>query len=209
MNPLSPTSEAKRLILAAVAFDETGECALLEAANLAEQTPGTELHVVHVVADTEVSRELMSIDSRLTGAPDELRRRIELMWTTYRCDVIAHVRAGKPARQILQLATDLDADWIVVGTHRRAGLEKLVLGSIAESVLHGAACPVLVAMPKTSIGAVSDLVEPPCPACVTVRDARGEGEYSYWCPRHARSHVQQHIYQPSGRPPRVSVMPTF
>jgi nucleotide-binding universal stress UspA family protein len=202
--PPAPTS----VILAAVAFDPTGECALLEAARLAEQTPNSELHVVHVVAKTEVNRELMAIDIRLTGAPEELRRRVEQMWLAHRCDVIAHVRSGRPAKQILQTALDLDADLIVVGTHRRTGLEKLVLGSVAQSVLQDAPCPVLLAVPKDARSARVEGIEPPCPACVTVRDASGDGEYRYWCDRHARSHVQQHLYQ-SYSSQRPAAMPTY
>jgi nucleotide-binding universal stress UspA family protein len=196
------------VILAALAFDETGECALLEAARLAEGSPDAELHVVHVVRDDEASRELMSIDARLTGAPEEIRRRVELMWTTHRRNVIAHVRAGRPAKQILQTALDLDADLLVVGTHRRAGLEKLVLGSVAQTVLQSAPCPVLVAVPRQPHVVAQRAAEPPCPACVSVRDAQGEGEFRYWCAKHARPHVQLHVYEPRAQA-RSSVMPTF
>jgi nucleotide-binding universal stress UspA family protein len=48
------------------------------------------------------------------------------------------------ATQVLQLAESLGADCIVVGTHGRRGMERLVLGSEADRILRGAAVPVLI-----------------------------------------------------------------
>jgi len=50
---------------------------------------------------------------------------------------------GEPAEQILSLAAALNCDLIVLGTHGRSGLQRLVLGSVAEEVLRKAHCPVL------------------------------------------------------------------
>jgi len=50
---------------------------------------------------------------------------------------------GEPAEQILRLAGDLNCDLIVLGTHGRSGLPRLVLGSVAEEVVRKACCPVL------------------------------------------------------------------
>ena len=49
---------------------------------------------------------------------------------------------GRPESQIHQLAEDVAADLIVVGSHGRQGLA-LILGSTANGVLHGAHCDVL------------------------------------------------------------------
>jgi nucleotide-binding universal stress UspA family protein len=51
---------------------------------------------------------------------------------------------GVPYDEILRFAKAQKADAIVMGTHGRGGLKRLFLGSVAESVLHGAACPVIV-----------------------------------------------------------------
>ena len=51
-------------------------------------------------------------------------------------------REGKPAREIHDLVKELGVDLIVMGTHGQAGLQ-LLLGSTANSVLHGASCDVL------------------------------------------------------------------
>ena len=57
----------------------------------------------------------------------------------------ATVVRGDPASSIVAHAKETQADLIVVGTHGRTGVERLVLGSVAESVIGSAPCPVLVA----------------------------------------------------------------
>ena len=59
------------------------------------------------------------------------------------------LREGKPADQILATAREWEADVIVIGTHGRSGVSRLLLGSTAESVVRHATCPVLVIKPHT------------------------------------------------------------
>lgn len=54
------------------------------------------------------------------------------------------LREGKPADQILAATREWEADVIVIGTHGRSGVSRVVLGSTAESVVRHASCPVLV-----------------------------------------------------------------
>src|SRR4030095_12410676 len=73
-----------------------------------------------------------------------------------------HIRLGDPATQIHQVAVDVDADWIVVGTHAPKGLEKLILGSVSEALIRTARLPVLVARPKDLHGIErTETIEPP------------------------------------------------
>jgi nucleotide-binding universal stress UspA family protein len=51
---------------------------------------------------------------------------------------------GDPADEILRHAVEAHSDLIVLGTHGRTGLARLLLGSVAEKVLRGAPCSVLV-----------------------------------------------------------------
>jgi len=60
-----------------------------------------------------------------------------------------HARIGKPADEILQLASDVGADLIFIGSHGRTGVERLLVGSVSERVMREAKCAVLVARPKT------------------------------------------------------------
>lgn len=53
------------------------------------------------------------------------------------------LREGKPAAEVVRAAQDLHADLVVVGTHGRSGFQRWVLGSVAETVLRRAPCPVL------------------------------------------------------------------
>jgi nucleotide-binding universal stress UspA family protein len=50
---------------------------------------------------------------------------------------------GDPTEQILKAARDANADVIVMGTHGSSGLMRLLVGSVAESVMRKAPCPVL------------------------------------------------------------------
>ena len=54
------------------------------------------------------------------------------------------VRRGDPARAIADQAKKLKASMIVMGSHGRTGLKRLVLGSVAERTLRYARCPVLI-----------------------------------------------------------------
>jgi universal stress protein E len=60
------------------------------------------------------------------------------------------VRRGDPAAEILILADEWQADLAVVGSHARRGAARLLLGSVAEAVIRGASCNVLV-VPASSI----------------------------------------------------------
>jgi nucleotide-binding universal stress UspA family protein len=53
------------------------------------------------------------------------------------------IREGQPAQEIQALAEELPADLVVMGTHGRSGFERLVLGSVAERLVHRLPCPVL------------------------------------------------------------------
>lgn len=57
---------------------------------------------------------------------------------------------GFAADEIARLARDVGADVIVMGTHGHSGLKRAVLGSVAESVLRLAPCPVLTINPACS-----------------------------------------------------------
>jgi nucleotide-binding universal stress UspA family protein len=62
--------------------------------------------------------------------------------------VKAFVVSGKPADIIIQTAQEMNADLIVMGSHGRAGVDKLLMGSVAERVIVTSSCPVLVAKGK-------------------------------------------------------------
>jgi nucleotide-binding universal stress UspA family protein len=56
---------------------------------------------------------------------------------------------GDPATEIVRYASEAGIDLIVMGTHGRTGLERLLMGSVAEKVMREARCSVLVVkLPK-------------------------------------------------------------
>jgi len=50
---------------------------------------------------------------------------------------------GSAAVEIMRMAAEEDVELIVMGTHGRGGLSRLLMGSVAEAVVRGAPCPVL------------------------------------------------------------------
>lgn len=59
------------------------------------------------------------------------------------------VKTGTPHQEIVDLATDERADLVVIGTHGRGGLNRALLGSVADRVVRLAPCPVLTVREPT------------------------------------------------------------
>ncbi|WP_408629705.1 universal stress protein [Anaeromyxobacter oryzisoli] len=76
----------------------------------------------------EVQRELEQQLARAVARPRAFSVRVE---------------AGEPSDTILRLAREGGVDLIVMGTHGRTGLSRLLIGSVAEAVLRRSGCPVL------------------------------------------------------------------
>jgi nucleotide-binding universal stress UspA family protein len=67
-------------------------------------------------------------------------------------DVETVVAVGDIAEEIIKHAQKTGTDMIIIGTHGRKGLEKIMFGSVASGVVRGASCPVLTINPyKVSI----------------------------------------------------------
>ena len=75
---------------------------------------------------------------------DELAREMAARLQSGGLTAEGDLRDGDAATEILAASNTSKADLIVMGTHGRTGLTRLVLGSVARNVLHHAACSVLV-----------------------------------------------------------------
>ncbi len=78
-------------------------------------------------------------------------------------DLVAErrVEEGDPATLILSVALEGHADVIVMGTHGRTGLRRLIMGSVAEEVVRHASCPVLtVTSPFPPAVPLAEVAEP-------------------------------------------------
>jgi len=62
----------------------------------------------------------------------------------------AHVEERQPVEQILRMARREQVDLIVMGTHGRLGLARMVLGSVAEQVVRQSPCPVMTVKASTT-----------------------------------------------------------
>lgn len=75
------------------------------------------------------------------AAGDFLRRSKEHLGDGH---ITIFVKEGETAQAILEVATEWGADIIVMGTHSRRGLDKILMGSVAEQVLHHADRPIYI-----------------------------------------------------------------
>jgi nucleotide-binding universal stress UspA family protein len=112
---------------------------------------GARLIVLHVAAPTVFYGEGLVIPEAETlfqEAKEKLNR-LEVPDANIRAE--RRFQEGDPVTEILRVAQELHADLIVMGTHGRTGLRRLLMGSVAEQVVRKAACPVLtVTAPFTS-----------------------------------------------------------
>lgn len=205
-------AEDKYIIVVGVDFEPDGNLALDHAIELADAHEHSEIHILYVDHDfgpasapleAEVAGYSRAVSARSESTLDRLEtlittqveatRQRKPMWRNP--TLTSHFRLGNAAEHIVQLAVDLAADIIVVGTHGRRGVKRLLVGSVAASVLRMARCPVFVVRPKDheDLGDIPK-IEPPCPKCVEAR-AASKGE-AYWCEEHSRyRHPRAHTYQ--------------
>jgi len=134
-------------------FSESAERAAQEAVQLAKAL-GAELVLAHVATDAMLWREGVYtpdlravVEGQRKWAADALAARA-LAVGAEGVTARAVVKDGVAWKEIVRLAAEEHADMIVMGTQGRTGLERLLLGSVAERVLRHAPCPVLTVRPE-------------------------------------------------------------
>jgi nucleotide-binding universal stress UspA family protein len=132
-------------------FSPASEAALDYAISLARDA-NAKLLLLHIAEPLPVYG-----DVPYYGVPEpdkaELERRLHAVSVDTRLRVERRLVAGYPAEQILAEAAKDAVDMIVMGTHGRTGLTRLLMGSVAERVVRGATCPVLAV--KTAVPAAA------------------------------------------------------
>jgi nucleotide-binding universal stress UspA family protein len=160
------------VVVVGVELDETGDAALREALALARREPQASLHLVHVVTDVgDALRSEAAAGERASLLEDRmfaLRAFVIKRWCSLPVPnarrLVMHIGLGDRERELVQFAVDYGADLLVVGTHARGRLAKLLSPSVAEALARAAPCPVLVARPRDYEGlAKSPTVEPAGP----------------------------------------------
>ena len=104
-------------------------------------SPAFELMVgLYTLSDERLANQRRELQLRAGSDADEMTGRL----ADVGIPTTPHVRSGDPAAEILDAAQDLGADLIVTGSRGLAGLESLLLGSVARNVLIHAHCSVLI-----------------------------------------------------------------
>jgi nucleotide-binding universal stress UspA family protein len=210
-------------IVVAVDYSEAGDLALERALELAAERPSAAVHIVNVLSLYQAG---LGLEPAGTGAlasdlppvqeaAERLRQYVEKQVSNFRAAhpglpptfpdyLVAHQRVEMPSEEIAQLAADLEADIVVVGTHGKRGFSRFLLGSVAEATVRLAPCPVLVVRPKAR-PAEGPAIQPPCPKCVEARVASRGAEL--WCEQHRERHGQRHTYHQGDRVGSDSNMP--
>jgi len=195
MSAVNERTDSKSVVLVGIDLSPPSHEILQAAVAIAARTP-TELHMVHVMplasgealgasrADrdlgyaSQIEQARAELDRFAMEVPDSVRH------------IAGHLRVGSPDVEIAQLASDIGADMIVVGTHGRKGWDRLLLGSVAESLVRHAPCPVLTWRPK-AVPAWNQIA-PPCAECVAKQKETGRA--NLWCETHAQRHARAHTY---------------
>ena len=144
--------EIKKIVYP-VDFTENSE-KVLPYVKLMVERLGADLDIVHVVksaeefAGYEMGAALYTTwEKELTeGAQKAMERFVEDHMSDIK-NVGTSVLIGDPVEEIVDYATKNNVGLIVIGTHGRKGLERILFGSVAEGVVKNAPCPVLSVNP--------------------------------------------------------------
>jgi nucleotide-binding universal stress UspA family protein len=143
--PVCPLIKCKR-ILVAMDRSKYSEKAFEQAISIAKICKST-LFVISVIdlypevneiVLTHEEKMLMGTRAFLEGVKDRATKE------NIPCETIMHV-GGQPHKFIIQEAKEKNIDLIVMGTHERTGLDKLLRGSVAERVVGQVPCAVMLA----------------------------------------------------------------
>lgn len=145
-----PPDQAVRRILVPVDFSEASDAALLHGKEIS-QTYGAEIHLLHVVEET-VYPSAYGIEPTPFPTWDVLGR-VETQLGNMARDEIGYEHVtisatfGYAPTTILDYLDENDIDLVVIATHGRTGIDRILLGSVAERVIRRASTPVFVVKP--------------------------------------------------------------
>lgn len=150
MNP-----EPVQVIVCATDFSDASRCALERAIDLARRHRVPRVVLLHVaevierVADTGTPDASWMIEWNRYEEVEaaKVRKAAEAATAEHGVEVVPDFRSGRPWREIVNAARELKADLMVVGTHGRSGLDRMLMGSVTEKVVRHAPCTVVVVRP--------------------------------------------------------------
>ena len=144
VSALSASGAGRPLLLVPIDFGDVSAAAIALAKDLAAALRA-DIALVHAchgisVPYSELPPEL--VERQLTGAEAGAARALEALAARTGADRTV-LRHGEPADVVLEVAAEIGATMIVMGTHGRRGLPRLVLGSVAERVVRESPVPVV------------------------------------------------------------------
>lgn len=128
-------------------FSDTADHSLHLARSLARDH-GAKLVLLAVSVPAVPISEAYVPVGEMEGEIAAARREVEKLGASiHDVRVECHALQGEPGHAIVSVADQIQADLIVMGTHGRTGLSRILMGSVAEHVMRHAHCPVLTVKP--------------------------------------------------------------
>jgi len=139
-------------ILCATDFSARSAVALDHAIGLAADQ-SAQLHVVHAVEPAPITVHHGAMIAMLfpENLADEACAQLDMLLESRRgagVPLTGHLETRRASDKVCELAENLEANLLVVGTHGRSGLKRMVMGSTAEKILRSASTPVLAIPPE-------------------------------------------------------------
>ncbi len=149
-------------------FSHSGHEALRRGVLLAARAPSHVLHVVCVIDPKEPIPAIAAysgVDVMYAARVQEvlaieIQAELDAAETAGPIEFFVHTRIGKPAPEILDLAREVGAELIIVGSRHVTGVERWLVGSTSAKIVRDAGCSVEVARPRQYADAES-LAETP------------------------------------------------
>jgi nucleotide-binding universal stress UspA family protein len=159
VRPSSPSPEEEHrqddettIVLTAIDTSNLANRVVDLAARVARRTwNNAQLHLIHVVRAARFDRPKQSGIRRedvIAEAKNYLDYYVRIARRQCPAPVTGHLAEGDPVDEILRRARSLSADLVIVGTHDTVGLERFLLGSVAEKIVRRAPCPAMVVRVK-------------------------------------------------------------
>ena len=131
--PMDSSPMAKRALDHAVTIHPDAHC--------------TVLHVVDYIEESYSARALIGgeeLQERAEKRAEKLFEKADAIADDHGVEIDTESVVGDPAREIVDYAEEHDVDLIVIGSHGRSPMSRILLGSVAETVTRRAPVPVTV-----------------------------------------------------------------
>ena len=114
-----------------------------------ESHPDADIHAIHVINPLEgsIGDDVYAYEYLIEAQEEDAEQLFEAVEEAAGeagASITRETVVGQPAREIVEYAEEHDVDQIVIGSHGRSGVSRVLLGSVAETVVRRAPVPVTV-----------------------------------------------------------------